>query len=219
MPNAPTELTIALDEAGRGPLAGPVSVGAVMTLRKITTTHFRDSKQLTPARREACFTQLQDLAQRHDIMMAVGMRSASAIDRQGIIKSLHDASCQAIWQVLKQFFVAIWQERLLASRHGEDIIAAEQLNTLFTRPCSSKNLSSILACKQSVIKITGLLLDGNHTFGLEHLGIRIQTIIKGDQKVPAISMASILAKVTRDRFMESIDSQFSHYDFHTHKGY
>lgn len=219
MAHTPTELVISLDEAGRGPLAGPVSVGAVMTLRKIATTHFHDSKQLTSTQRETCFAQLKDHAQRHDIIMAVGMRSAHIIDTLGIIKALHDASCEAIRCLLKQYFVTIRYEKLRASRHGEDIIASAQLNTLFKGRCSPKNLCAILACKQSVIKITGLLLDGNHTFGLEKLGVRVQTIIKGDQKVPTISMASILAKVTRDHYMAHIAKHFPHYDFSTHKGY
>jgi ribonuclease HII len=78
-------------------------------------------------------------------------------------------------------------------------------------------LSIKKAIEQIISKIstTQYIMDGNHNFGISN----IQTIIKGDALVPAISAASILAKVSRDRLMKSLDSKYNIYEFEKHKGY
>jgi ribonuclease HII len=64
------------------------------------------------------------------------------------------------------------------------------------------------------------MLDGNNDFGLrKKLNCEVETIIKGDDKIPAISAASIVAKVTRDVYMRLQHHKYPHYEFATHKGY
>lgn len=124
-----------------------------MTLRKVENSLFRDSKQLSVKQRDDCYTQLHIYAQEKSIVAAVGMSSADYIDTHGIIKALHHASLQAIRQVLKQHFFSVRHKALLASRHGEDVIAALELEKLFTLPCTAKHLTQVLTTKQSVLRI------------------------------------------------------------------
>lgn len=64
-----------------------------------------------------------------------------------------------------------------------------------------------------------LLVDGNYTVNIQKQVLGIQSIPKGDDLIPSISAASILAKTTRDEFMEAMDRKFKDYGFASHKGY
>jgi len=88
-----------LDEAGRGALAGPVAVGAVIlpvdkTLHASTLKGVRDSKQLTPSKRSALFDQIRDVA----LTWAVGFATADEIDTQGIVRATRLAAIRALHQ-------------------------------------------------------------------------------------------------------------------------
>jgi ribonuclease HII len=72
----------------------------------------------------------------------------------------------------------------------------------------------------SIVDIQALIIDGNHTFGLDKsLDIHVITVIKGDSKNPLIAAASIVAKVERDVYMTKVVKKFPVYGFEQHKGY
>ena len=152
-----------VDEAGRGPLAGPVCAAAVILPPDLEIEGLNDSKKLTDKRRRALYDVITEQA------LAYGIAFASEQEIDGI---------------------NILQATFLAMRR-----AVEQLE-----------LQPALA-----------LVDGNREpdFG----SIPVRTIVKGDSLSANIAAASILAKVTRDRFMEEQDAVYPQYGFALHKGY
>ena len=155
-------LVAGVDEAGRGPLAGPV-VAAAVILDELRPIHgLADSKKLSARRREALFDEIRAKA----LCCSIAQASVEEIDELNIL-----------------------QATLLAMR----------------RAVMGLRLPPKL-----------VLVDGNR---LPVLDIRAEAIVKGDDKVPAISAASILAKVTRDRWCLEYHQQFPQYGFDQHKGY
>ncbi len=220
--HTPRELRIHLDEAGRGPLAGPVWVGAVMSLTSnFDKSPFKDSKQLSEPVRETLYKTLQNLEASNDLVYAWGRATNKQIDHDGIVHALHDASCMAIFGVMKKYFLYTRRNELIASTYGIDHLAAIALTKLFRkRKVSGKMLNAILTVPNTLIKVQAILLDGNNPFWLDReLECTITTIIKGDQKNPLISAASIVAKVERDRYMVQIAKRFPEYSLDAHKGY
>lgn len=159
---APGELVAGVDEAGRGPLAGPVVAAAVILDPARTIAGLMDSKALSAARRE----QLFDLIQARALAWHVAQASREEIDQINIL-----------------------QATLLAMRR-----AVQGL-----RPQPGR-----------------VLVDGNR---LPVLAVPAEAIVKGDAKVAAISAASILAKVTRDRWCLQLHARWPQYGFDQHKGY
>ena len=155
-------LAAGVDEAGRGPLAGPVVAAAVILDPRQGIAGLADSKKLTARRREQLFDQIQDKA----LCCAIGQASVEEIDRLNILQATLLAMQRAVAGL-----------RLVPAR---------------------------------------VLVDGNR---LPRLPMLAEAIIGGDAKVPAISAASILAKVHRDRWCEQIDAEYPQYGFATHKGY
>ena len=160
--DAPGGLVAGVDEAGRGPLAGPVVAAAVILDEQQPIKGLADSKKLTATRREQLFDE---------------------IHAKALCCSIASASVEEIAQL------NILHATMLAMRR-----AVEGLR--------------LLPCK--------VLVDGNR---LPVLKVRAESIVQGDAKVPAISAASILAKVTRDRWCLQIDAQYPEYGFARHKGY
>lgn len=155
-------LAAGVDEAGRGPLAGPVGAAAVILDPRQGIAGLADSKKLTARRREQLFDQIQDKA----LCCAIGQASVEEIDRLNILQATLLAMQRAVAGL-----------RLVPAR---------------------------------------VLVDGNR---LPRLPMLAEAIIGGDAKVPAISAASILAKVHRDRWCEQIDAEYPQYGFAAHKGY
>lgn len=151
-----------VDEAGRGPLAGPVVAGAVILDPDNPVEGLRDSKRLTEARREYLFEEIREKA----LAWAVGRAEVEEIDRVNIL-----------------------QATLLAMQRA---VNALQPAAEFA------------------------LVDGNRC---PELACPSRFIIKGDSLVPAISAASIIAKVIRDREMVLLDEKFPGYGLARHKGY
>jgi len=155
-------LLAGVDEAGRGPLAGPVVAAAVILDDLHPVKGLADSKKLSPLRRERLYDEIRARA----LCFCVAEASVEEIDRHNIL-----------------------QATLLAMRR-----AVEGLR----------------------LKPAKVLVDGNR---LPLLDVLAEAVVGGDAKVPAISAASILAKVHRDRWCLQLHEQFPQYGFDRHKGY
>lgn len=162
---------VGVDEAGRGPLAGPVSVGVVSIpiKTKLLFEGLTDSKKLSEKKREEWFQKIQEWNREGKLQYAVSLVSSSIIDKKGIV-----------------FAINLGMSRCVRK--------------LGINP------------KQTLV-----LLDGSLHAPKEFLHQR--TIIKGDEKISVISLASIVAKVTRDRYMVKLAMKYPEYAFDVHKGY
>ncbi|KQP44239.1 ribonuclease HII [Pseudorhodoferax sp. Leaf274] len=155
-------LMAGVDEAGRGPLAGPVVAAAVILDELRPIQGLADSKTLTAARRERLYDEIRAKA----LCCAIGEASVEEIDRLNIL-----------------------QATLLAMQRA------------------------VLGLRLKPVRV---LVDGNQ---LPVLDVLAEAVVKGDALVPAISAASILAKVHRDRWCSEIHVRFPQYGFDAHKGY
>lgn len=161
-----TGFLIGIDEAGRGPLAGPVVACAchIPPFRAAEFSDVNDSKKLTERKREKLFERLTH----SDILYGIGFASAAEIDRLNIL-----------------------QATFLAMRRATQKFA---------------NVPSAAA-----------LIDGPHP--VSGLSIRQEPVIDGDAKSLAIAAASVIAKVTRDRYLQIMEGLYPGYGFAGHKGY
>ena len=193
---------IGIDEAGRGPLAGPVAVGVVLVPINFDwnlISGVNDSKQLSAEKRKALFRRAKELQKQNKLQYAVSMVSASIIDQRGIVSAVNLAMSRALKKILSSS--AIPREPLeIGTRQG--LVPAVSS----TRPC--------LVLDKVIVKLDGSLYAPAKF-------IHQETIVKGDAKEKVIGLASIMAKVTRDRYMEKLAKkpQFRAYDFARHKGY
>ncbi|MEG2048295.1 MAG: ribonuclease HII [Comamonas sp.] len=162
LPWHPPGLVAGVDEAGRGPLAGPVVAAAVILDDMKPIAGLNDSKKLTANRREVLYDEIRAKA----LCFCIAQASVQEIDEINIL-----------------------QATLLAMR----------------RAVMGLRLKPVL-----------VLVDGNQ---LPQIDVQAEAIVKGDSLVQAISAASILAKVTRDRWCERLDAQYPQYGFAGHKGY
>lgn len=157
-----TLMVAGIDEAGRGPLAGPVVASAVILPYGLELEGLNDSKKISEKKREALFDVIRERA----VDYAIAEASPEEIDRYNILGAT-----------------------MLAMRRAVDALK---------------------------IKPELLLIDGNRARGFD---IPVHTVVKGDALLPSISAASILAKVTRDRYCLEMHEKYPEYEFATHKGY
>ncbi len=151
-----------VDEAGRGPLAGPVVAAACILPTDCVIEGLNDSKKLSEIKREKLFDQIRTCAVSYSIASA----SNEEIDRLNILNATMLAMARAI--------------------------------------------------EGLTIPADFAIVDGNC---VRNFPIPAMTIVKGDAKSPSIAAASILAKVTRDRYCLEMDAQYPEYNFKKHKGY
>ncbi len=162
-----TDLVAGVDEAGRGPLAGPVVAGAVILNSEKKISGLRDSKKLSVARREELSVQILASSWR----WGLGWADSAEIDSLNILQA------------------------------------------------------SMLAMQRAVLRLglrpAHVQVDGNRCPVFSHCGLEctVDTIVGGDDIVPAISAASIIAKVARDHMMRQLDLVYPEYGFARHKGY
>jgi ribonuclease HII len=155
-------LVAGVDEAGRGPLAGPVVAAAVILDDLHPIKGLADSKVLTALRRDKLFDEIKSRA----LCTSIASASAEEIDRLNILQATMLAMQRAVQGL-----------RLLPRR---------------------------------------VVVDGNR---VPSLPMTAAAVVKGDSRVAAISAASILAKVHRDRLCQDLDREFPAYGFGGHKGY
>lgn len=151
-----------VDEAGRGPLAGPVFAAAVILPENCEIEGLNDSKKLSEKKREALFDVIKEKA----VSWSVASVDEKIIDEINILQATYLAMKNAV--------------------EGLDVPADYAL------------------------------IDGNRMPPVEIDG---ETIVKGDAKSMSVAAASILAKVSRDRFMLELDKEYPQYQFAKHKGY
>ena len=156
-----------IDEAGRGPWAGPVVAAAVIILDlhkvKSNIPELRDSKKLSPKQRAICH---KKITSQSCIVWAIGQASVEEIDRLNILNA--------------------------------------------TKLAMSRAIESL------PLKPDGFWIDGSPICGFLH---EARYFVRGDELLPSIAAASVLAKETRDSIMRYIDEQFPKYNFAQHKGY
>lgn len=151
-----------VDEAGRGPLAGPVCAAAVILPPDCVIDGLNDSKKLSEKKREALF----DVIKNEALAYSIAMASEKEIDEINILQATY-----------------------LAMKRAVDSLS---------------------------IKPDYILVDGNRD---PMFGTDTELVVKGDSLSASIAAASVLAKVTRDRFMLEIDKKYPQYQFSKHKGY
>ena len=162
---------IGIDEAGRGPLAGPVAVGIVKIPIGFSKKFFigiKDSKKLSSKDRELWFELASEARRKEEINFAVSLVSEKVIDRRGI-----------------NFAINLGIKRCLAS--------------------------------VEVPESAQIFLDGG--IKAPEKFFHQLTVVKGDEKIPVVSLASILAKVVRDRKMIRLAKKYPKFNFDIHKGY
>ena len=155
-------LICGVDEAGRGPLAGPVYAAAVILPENVRIDGLNDSKKLSEKKREELFGIIQDVA----VDFGIASASQEEIDEKNILNAVYLAMNRAV----------------------------RKMNT-------APDL---------------LLIDGNRDKGIEGPS---RCVVKGDATCACIAAASVLAKVSRDRFMYEMAERYPQYGFDQHKGY
>lgn len=190
---------IGVDEAGRGALAGPVVAAAVLVNQEFLESRWaltragrvNDSKQLTPAEREELWFEFETLVAQRQIHAHFGVASVEEIEQLNILGATKLA-----------------MRRALEAIYPPSAFQQQQEPDLFSAPEELATFQPTVSCR---ILIDGLPL---RYFPYPHDGV-----VNGDARSLCVAMASIIAKVTRDRLMCELDAQFPGYGFAQHKGY
>jgi len=156
------DIVCGVDEAGRGPLAGPVCAAAVILPKNLDIPGLNDSKKLTDKKRRELYDVIIHTAEAY----AIAFADEKEVDEINILQ----ATFRAMERAVEQLYIS------------PDLV----------------------------------LVDGNRAPGLR---FPVRTVVKGDSLSASIAAASILAKVTRDRYMEEQDALYPQYGFAVHKGY
>jgi ribonuclease HII len=190
---------IGVDEAGRGALAGPVVAGAVLVTQEFLEGRWavsksgrvNDSKQLSHAERAELWAEFDTLAGQGQIHATFGTASVAEIETVNILGATKLAMRRAL--------EGIYPPTAFERKTEPDLFASEAEKAAF---------QPTVSCQ--------ILIDG---LPLRHFPYPHQGIVSGDARSLCIAMASIIAKVTRDRLMDELDKVHPGYGFAQHKGY
>lgn len=181
-----TQYIIGIDEAGRGPLAGPVAVGVVCIPKnfrpktRLTKITLKDSKQLPKNAREAWFKYIK---KHPKILYAVSMVHPRTIDRINITEATNLAATRALKKLVESCL-----------------------------PCRQAGKLKVKSCR--IYLDAGIKIKAN-----EAKSYKLKALVRGDEKINAIKLASIAAKVTRDRYITRKHKEYPMYNLDIHKGY
>lgn len=190
---------IGVDEAGRGALAGPVVAAAVLVSREFLESRWatsksgrvNDSKQLTAAEREELWQEFDQLGRAGQIHASFGTASVGEIETLNILGATKLAMRRAL--------EGIYPASAFQLKTEPDLFASEAEKSAFVPTVSCR-----------------ILIDG---LPLRHFPYPHQGVVSGDARSLCVAMASIIAKVTRDRMMDELDRAHPGYGFEQHKGY
>ena len=186
---------IGIDEVGRGSIAGPVTVAALALPQESriknqeSRAKLRDSKKLSSKQREQWFAYTKNHPK---IFYAVAHVQPSVVDRINITQAANRAATKALGKLLKNNELRIKNNARIYLDGGLYLVP-ELVEGLHYR-----NPSTPLRFAQ---------------------GVNAKTVIRGDEKIKAVMLASIVAKVTRDRLMRRLHKKHPKYGFDAHKGY
>ena len=194
---------IGLDEVGRGSLAGPVTVATAMfnskrfdllklksNIRRSNLPKLKDSKKLTPKQRGIWFEYIKNNPQ---ISYTLASVSSKVVDRINISKAANLAATRAFKKLTKKCKLTTKNCRVFL----DGGLYVEKLKVKNSRQRRGSPQAAKLKIKD----------------------FKTKTIIRGDEKIPAIMLASIVAKVSRDRLMTKLHKKYPRYGFAQHKGY
>lgn len=190
---------IGVDEAGRGALAGPVVAAAVLVSRPFLESRWaltksgrvNDSKLLTAEQRNELWVEFEQLVEARQIHATVGVANVGEIETLNILGATKLAMRRAL--------EGIYPPSAFQLKAEPDLFASEAEKSAFVPTVSCR-----------------ILIDG---LPLRHFPYPHQGVISGDARSLCVAMASIVAKVTRDRLMDEIDRAHPGYGFSQHKGY
>jgi len=190
---------VGVDEAGRGALAGPVVAAAVLVTQEFLEGRWavgrsgrvNDSKQLTAAERGALWAEFEELVAAGQIHAHYGTASVAEIETVNILGATKLA-----------------MRRALEGIYPPDAFERKVEPDLFASAAEQAAFTPTVSCR--------ILIDG---LPLRHFPYPHQGIVSGDARSLCIAMASIIAKVTRDRLMDELDRVHPGYGFAQHKGY
>lgn len=190
---------IGVDEAGRGALAGPVVAGAVLVTKEFLESRWavtrggrvNDSKQLTSDQRAELYAEIEQLVRQGQLHATFGEASVAEIEALNILGATKLAMRRAL--------EGIYPPTVFERKAEPGLFASEE---------EARDFQPRVSCR---ILIDGLPL---RRFPYPHTGV-----VNGDARSLGIAMASIVAKVTRDRMMESLDAKHPGYGFARHRGY
>lgn len=193
------ENLIGVDEAGRGALAGPVVAGAVLVNREFLESRWvlsnakriNDSKLVTVAEREALWFDFETLVAQGQIHANFGIADVDEIEEHNILGATKLAMRRAL--------EGIYPPSAFEHKTEPD---------LFSSAADIENFEPTVSAR--------IIVDG---LRLRHFPYPHEGIVKGDTRSLCIAMASIIAKVTRDRLMADLDAVHPGYNFAQHKGY
>lgn len=193
------ECLIGVDEAGRGALAGPVSAGAVLVTRAFLESNWvatnarriNDSKQLTETERDALWFDFEALMAERQIHIEVGFAEVAEIEKYNILGATKLAMRRAL--------EGIYPPSAFEQKSEPDLFASAEEVAAFEPQVQAK-----------------VLVDG---LRLKHFPYPHTNVVRGDARSLCIAMASVVAKVSRDRLMVKLDADFPGYGFAHHKGY
>ena len=189
---------IGIDEVGRGPIAGPVAVcaflckeGDVDQIIQESGLPIRDSKKLTKIQRGKWYKYLRNCQKEGKCDFAVNYVTAENIDKFGISKCIQKALNSSLAKLDVQNFLRVGApgERVKRGNFAHPVL----INQIY------------------------VYLDGGLKAPKEY--VNQQTVIKGDELYPIISLASIVAKVSRDNVMQNFAKEYPEYGFENHAGY